>query len=101
MKVYIRKSTDRELSTINCANAAYGFRLMGWEIDTYESISEIAELQPQEVVVGCITDIHAALIQLEIAPPPPINYPQELYQFLGRKIWLDRVKFPVFDTQRL
>jgi hypothetical protein len=91
VKVYIRQSTDRELSTINCANAAYGFRLIGWEIDPYESIADIPDLQPDEVVVGYISDIHAALTRLGIEPPLPINYPPELDRFLGRKIWLDRV----------
>jgi hypothetical protein len=91
MKAYIRHSTDREVETINCVNAAYGFRLMGWEIETFESVAELIDLQPDEVVVGYIRDIHAALTQLEIQPPSPIDYPPELAEFLGRKIWLDRV----------
>jgi ATP-grasp domain, R2K clade family 3 len=93
MKVYIRKNSGIQFASHNFAIAYDGFRQMGWEILFFESIEQLADLEPESLVVGFGDDIHKALIKLNINPPVEINYPEELHQFLGRKIWLSRVDY--------
>jgi ATP-grasp domain, R2K clade family 3 len=93
MKVYIRKNSDLEFASPNFAVAYDGFRKMGWEIVPFESIENLTVLEPESLVVGFGDDIHRALIKLNINPPTEINYPEELQQFLGRKIWMSSVNY--------
>ena len=94
MKVYIRKNTEGEFASDNFGVAYEGFRKLGWEIVPYYSVrDELTELQADEVVVGYIADVHAALFKLGITPPPGLNYPEELQQFLGRKIWQSQINY--------
>jgi hypothetical protein len=87
MKVYIRQNSDLQFATIECGVAYYGFKLLGWEIQPFQSFDSIPDFQPESVVVGAIKDIHTALQSMGIDRPLPIDYPPELHPFLGRKIW--------------
>lgn len=91
MKVHIRQNPEGEFISVPCGLAYYGFKLLGWEIDRFESVNGIVDLQPTSLVVGSLLDIRDALISLGIEPPKPIDYPVELHRFLGRKIWRSRI----------
>jgi hypothetical protein len=93
MKVYIRQNANREFITTNGAVAYDGFRKLGWEIVPFCSNDELEDLQPDEVVVGCIDHVQQALLKLGITPPAEVNYPTELQQFLGRKIWKSQINY--------
>jgi hypothetical protein len=94
MKAHIRKNTDGEFANPNFAVAYAGFRQLGWEIVPYYSVrDELTELQADEVVVGYIDDVRAALMLLEITPPPGLSYPEELASFLDRKIWKSQINY--------
>jgi hypothetical protein len=87
MKVYIQKGTDNECSNINSFIALDGFRHLGWEICTYRDSRLLTDNQPEDVVVGGIGDIKSAFENLNLPFPAPLDYPDELHAFLGRKVW--------------
>jgi ATP-grasp domain, R2K clade family 2 len=87
MKVYIRQNSDLQFATIECGVAYHGFKLLGWEIQPFLEFDSIESFQSESVVVGLIKDIHTALQFSKISLPVPLDYPQELQPFLGRKIW--------------
>jgi hypothetical protein len=95
MKVYILKNKDGEFDSHNFAIAYDGFRKMGWEIVFYSRIDSprLSDLTDEDVVVGYIEDVNLALFQLGIESPAEINYPDELSNFLGRKIWRSQVNY--------
>ncbi len=95
MKAYILQNRDGEFASINCAVANDGFRKMGWEIVTFSRFdnSRLTDLRREDVVVGFIEDVNNALVKLEIEPPTEINYPDELTNFLGRKIWRSQINY--------
>lgn len=95
MKVYILKDKDGEFKSYNFAIAYDGFRIMGWEIVTFTQSDNplLPDLKPEDVVVGYIETIHTALLQLGIAIPESVNYPDELANFLGRKVWRSRINY--------
>jgi ATP-grasp domain, R2K clade family 3 len=95
MKVYILQNKDREFASVNFAVAYDGFRKMGWEICPFNRIDDayLPNLRSEDVVVGFIEDVNAALAQLGIKSPTEINYPDELNSFLGRKIWRSHVNY--------
>ncbi len=63
MKVYILQNKDREFASINFAVADDGFRKMGWEICPFSRIDDayLPNLTSEDVVVGFIEDVNAAL----------------------------------------
>jgi hypothetical protein len=87
MKVYIRQDEDGQFATIECGLAYHAFKLMGWEINHFQSVDAIVDFQPQSLIVSGIPDIYAALASIGIDRPKPLDYPIELYPFLGRKVW--------------
>jgi hypothetical protein len=91
MKVYIRQNSEGEFISVSCGVAYYAFKLLGWEINRFQSVDEIVALQPTSLVVGSISDVLDALRSLGIQPPTFIDYPEELYPFLGRKVWRSRM----------
>jgi hypothetical protein len=93
MKVYIRQNARKEFVSVNGAVAYDGFRKLGWEIILFHANEELVDLQPDEVVVGQIAHVRAALLKLGITPPEERNYPEELQQFLGRKIWKSQINY--------
>jgi ATP-grasp domain, R2K clade family 3 len=95
MKAYILQNKDGEFASINCAVANDGFRKMGWEIVHFSRLDSfrLIDLTREDVVVGFIEDVNAALVKLGIEPPTEINYPDELTSFLGRKIWRSQINY--------
>ncbi|WP_310482950.1 ATP-grasp domain-containing protein [Chamaesiphon sp. VAR_48_metabat_403] len=99
MKVYILQNSDEQFATIECGVAYYGFKLLGWEIIPFQSLTAIADFQPGDLVVGRILDINIALELSAVARPLPLDYPPELRQFLGRKIWQSTIDDLVASSQ--
>lgn len=88
MNCYIQKYKPEQLLSINHKVAEEGFRLMGFHIEYFYNINELSDNKDKEIiVVGSIGSVQQRLLQLEFPIPECIDYPKELYQFLGRKIW--------------
>ncbi|BAY40872.1 hypothetical protein NIES2111_52620 [Nostoc sp. NIES-2111] len=93
MKAYIQKNSEGEFATVNFFAAYDSFRKMGWEIIPFTKGESFLDLQPDNVVVGYVDAVHAALKRLNIPCPTEINYPPELQEFLGRRIWKSRINY--------
>lgn len=99
-RVYIQKS-EGEFVNENASAAYFGFYKLGYEILFYEDEPPIG-LSRTDIVVGYIGSVKKALRNLNIVPPTEIDYPEDLGDFYGRKIWksnLNKISdddYPVF-----
>jgi hypothetical protein len=99
MKAYIHQNSEAQFTTIECGVAYYGFKLLGWEIIPFQSLTTIPDFQKGDLVVGRILDINIALELSGVKRPLPLDYPVELHQFLGRKIWQSTIDELVASNQ--
>ncbi|EKQ54536.1 MULTISPECIES: ATP-grasp domain-containing protein [unclassified Clostridium] len=86
MKVYIRKSFDNEMANRNFFAAFSGFKQMGFEIKFFKNIKELEDNSKEDVIVSFVDDVRMALHRYNIITPE-IDYPEELKNYLGRKVW--------------
>ncbi len=108
MRVFIPKGShdiiSKEILNENCFAAYYGFSLMGWEVVFYDINELPTGLSRSDVVVGYISSVKQAIRNLGITPPVEIDYPEELQDYFGRKLWKstlhtvynDETMWPVF-----
>jgi ATP-grasp domain, R2K clade family 3 len=87
MKAFFQQNPANELPGINTFIAYEAYRQMGWEMVRFNQNIGFTDLQPENVVVGYVDGVHAALRHLGRAIPIEPNYPEILTPFLGRKIW--------------
>ena len=86
---------------IDCQIAYDGFRELCIEPVLFTTNEEFDKRNPEDVVVGGVIMVWHALNERGIVPKY-LDYPEELVDFLGRKIWKIRLKdihnekFPVF-----
>lgn len=99
-RVFIQKENG-EFVNENAYNAYFGFMKLGYEIEFYEETPPEG-LSRTDIVVGWIGSVKKSLKNLDIVPPTEIDYPQELNEFYGRKIWKSNLNkiteedYPVF-----
>lgn len=86
MVVYIRQSKLPSEVSINKYNAQVGAYLQGEEVILYQSFSEIKELTSEDIVVDYIMETRALLKMMGLNVPV-YDYPIELKEFYGRKIY--------------
>ncbi|MDG7306551.1 ATP-grasp domain-containing protein, partial [Streptococcus pneumoniae] len=86
MVVYIRQSKLPSEVSINKYNAQVGAYLQGEEAVLYQSFSEIKELTSEDIVVDYIMETRALLKMMGLNVPVH-DYPIELKEFYGRKIY--------------
>lgn len=91
MKVHIQKAGDGDFHNPNAFLAFDGFRKMGWEVAYYQHGRDLTGNALDEVVVGYIDDVKSALYNLGIRELPSLNYPEELTEYLGRRIWTSTI----------
>lgn len=91
MRVFIPKGNSnlfisKEITSENAYAAFYGFSAMGWEVVFYEG-NPPTGISREDVVVGWISQVKMAISNLGIEPPTELDYPEELNDFYGRKLW--------------
>lgn len=96
MRAFIHQDAAGYWSNPNCFVALDGFRQMGWEIVPFQQTAQLeavdmAGQELDEVVVGPIGSVQAALRRLGVAVPAEVSYPAALQPFLGRRIWQSSV----------
>lgn len=52
-----------------------------------DDIDAMEDLGPEVGIAGYIGDVHRGLARLGVPVPPPVDYPEELAEFLGRRVW--------------
>lgn len=109
MRVFIPRGRNEiflnegEIVNENCYAAYFGFSALGYEIEFYEN-NPPEHLFRSDIVVGWISSVKQALINLGIEPPTEIDYPECLTPFYKRKLWkstlhkvyTDELSWPVF-----
>ncbi len=86
MKVYIRVKHTGEFFNQNCCDACTGCQLMGIPTVPYKAVYSIEDNAPEDPIIGTLDDVEVALDRMGIHLTP-LDYPEELQPYLGRKIW--------------
>lgn len=105
-KVWVNFKHDKSMGTdiprtVNIANAMYGFRELGAEIVPYHSVPEILDkVTRDDIVVDGIFQSEAIFKKFNVADPHIPYYPEVLNEFLGRKIWTDKINSIASDKEK-
>lgn len=86
MKVYIQATAEYLPHNYNFFNAYQGFKEMGFETVMFHTLEELRTSEKEDVVVGYVGTVRQRLNDFGIVTPE-MDYPDELKDFLGRKIW--------------
>ena len=103
MRVFIKKTINGFPETETDYTAWQGFQELGLELWFYQNERELVNCRPDDLIVGGVSTITRKLKGFGIALPD-YDYPDELINFLGRRIWTDTLtgilakpeKWPVF-----
>ncbi len=88
-RVYIKKAGG-EIASEPCYSAWRGFSYLGYPLDFFEwdDLSQkCLRLDRRTLVVGGTVAVHMALRQIGVEVPEPLNLPQPLMRFAGRRVW--------------
>jgi hypothetical protein len=88
-KVYLRFK-EKYPETQLMSTAFEGFLELGAEVVPFywiDDIDEMEDLGPDTFVCGYIGDVHRSLQKMGKSIPEPLDYPESLQEFLGRKIY--------------
>lgn len=88
-KVYIRHK-ETYPDSHNTFAALDGFQQRGVETAPFYGFGDIetlTDLGPEVGVVGFVGDVLRALTHMGIPHPQPMDYPEELMGWLGRRVW--------------
>ena len=86
MKAYIRIRHTGEFYDPSCYYAFTGCKQMGIPVVKYKAVYSITDNGPEDPVVGTVSDVAVALERFGVKLAP-LDYPEELMPFTGRKIW--------------
>lgn len=88
-RVYIKRAGG-EIASEACFAAWKGFSVKGYPLDFFEwdeLTGRHLPLSRETLVVGGTVAVHKALTQIGVSIPPPLNVPESLLSFTGRKLW--------------
>ena len=88
-KVLIQK-LNGEIASDVCYAAWRGFSILGRKIEFFDWLDLKAGKVPldrETLVVGGMVEVHHALKIIGVASPAPLNLPESLSAYRGRKIW--------------
>ncbi len=93
MKVYIQVNKNNEFFNVNAYVANAGFLHLGYEVVKYFTYKDIEDAIPEDIVVGGIANVRGHLKRLGfVQNKEEIDYPKELKNYFGRKIWSDNLQ---------
>src|SRR5215470_1402133 len=88
-RVYIKRAGG-EIASEACFAAWKGFGAKGYPLDFFEwdeLTGRHLPLSRATLLVGGTVAVHKALTQLGLPIPAPLNIPEALLGFAGRKLW--------------
>src|SRR5438874_1781287 len=88
-RVYIKKAGG-EIASEACFAAYKGFSTKGYPLDFFEwdeLTGRHLPLSRDTLLVGGTVAVHKALAQLGVPIPAPLNVPEPLLAFAGRRLW--------------
>ncbi|MCR5167531.1 MAG: ATP-grasp domain-containing protein [Oscillospiraceae bacterium] len=91
MKVYVVSNRNGIPLDYDHFSAMCGFREMGFEIIPFNSYDELKIVHNKEdIILGGISLVRQRLNELGLSLPD-VDYPDELSEYLGRKIWMSNI----------
>lgn len=90
MKAFIQTKEGGKFHNENCFKAYLGFHEMGLETVLFSNNEELQKSNPEDVVVGYVGTVRSRLRDFGIIAPE-MDYPDELKEYLGRKIWKSKI----------
>lgn len=88
MRVFIQNDGNGRIANINFSIAFHGFDALGWEVIHVSAIEEvIKKITREDLFVGFVEPTRRILDRLATIELPELSYPNELTEFLGRRIW--------------
>ncbi len=91
MKAYIQTDKNGDYYNVNAFVASVGFKALSFEVYKYYNLDNISEPDKSSIFVGGVGMVRARLKQLGIDKPDEIEYPEELHDFLNRKVWVSKL----------
>jgi hypothetical protein len=88
-RVYIKRAGG-EIASEACYTAWRGFSHLGYPLDFFEwgdLVQKCLRLDRLTLIVGGTVAVHTALRQIGVEIPLPLNLPESLVSFAGRRIW--------------
>lgn len=92
MKVYIQTDNEGDYYNVNAFVASVGFKSLGFEIIKYVDSEKVEETEKDAIFVGGVGMVRKRLSILGIEEQDEIEYPDELREFLNRKVWTSTLK---------
>lgn len=86
MAVYIQCDKRGLPASHNFFTAYEGFKELGAEMYFFTDADELIQAKPEDIIIGFVQMVRYQLQQLSI-PIKEVDYPEELYPYLGRRIW--------------
>ena len=91
MILYKEKTSIGNFSNISFYTALEAYYNMGFEISEVEDISSLGQIENDNIFLGSIQFVQNALAKLNKPIPEPLDYPESLNKFLGRKIGISTI----------
>lgn len=92
MKAYIQIDENGEYLNVNTYTASVGYKALGFQVFKYFNANEVEEIERDAIFVGGIGSVRKRLKNLGIDVKYEIEYPQEIKEFLSRKVWNSTLK---------
>ena len=90
MRVYIQCRENNLPHSYNFYSAYQGFREMGFEIIPFQNMEDLKNSEKEDIIVGYVEIVRKRLAEFGIQTPE-MDYPQELNEYLGRRIWQTKI----------
>ena len=101
MKAYIQTDKSGNYFNVSAYVANEGFQTLGWETETFFSIEDITDTEPEHLIVGGIGNVRKRLEKLGFKSPlNQTDYPKKLEKYLCRKIWVSTTE-DIFENENL
>ncbi|MBS1634473.1 MAG: ATP-grasp domain-containing protein [Bacteroidetes bacterium] len=91
MILYLEKIKTGHFSNLSFYAALEAYYNMGFEVREVESFDKLTEVEESNIFLGSIQFIHQALHKLNKPIPEPLDYPESLTPFLGRKLFASTI----------
>ncbi|MGB1217847.1 MAG: ATP-grasp domain-containing protein, partial [Saprospiraceae bacterium] len=90
MKLYLEKLVQGHYANVSFYAALEAYHRMGFDVEEVTDFDGL-EIEEPNIFLGSIQFVEQALEYLNIEMPQPLDYPEELQEFLGRKIWISTI----------
>ena len=88
MRIYIKTDMHGIPETETDYTVWQGFQLLGFQPILYQKEEELSECRPDDLIVGGVSTVNRRMAAYGITIPE-YDYPPELSEYLGRRIWSD------------